>query len=238
MSAFLDDITPFLGTGQNNEKNQSLAEYLEQYNADKYAKPSVTADVMVFSYDKENENIMESLKLLMIKRRDHPSIGYWALPGGFANMREDLVDTAKRELEEETGLKDVPIVQVYTYGEYQRDPRDRTVTISYLALVEEGSCKAVAGDDAAEAEWWKVEYSIQEEKEIMKNGFHMMKRDFEIRLVSEKLEKELKGIVAEYENLDSLLKEKEYEVINCFEIAFDHARFIMQGLAYLEERIS
>ena len=238
MSAFLEDITPFLGTGQKNEKNQSLAEYLEQYNADKYAKPSVTADVMVFSYDKENENIMESLKLLMIKRRNHPSIGYWALPGGFANMREDLVDTAKRELEEETGLKDVPIVQVYTYGEYQRDPRDRTVTTSYLALVEEGSCHAIAGDDAAEAEWWKVEFAIVGENEVVKNGFHMRKRDFEIRLVSKKLEKELKGVVAEYENLDSLLKEKEYEVVESSEIAFDHARFIMQGLAYLEDKIS
>lgn len=236
MSAFLENTKPFLGSGKKNEDNLSLDEYLETYDADKYKKPSVTADVMVFSYDKNSDNFTESLKLLMVKRKNHPSIGYWALPGGFAEMREDLMQTAKRELEEETGLTNIPIVQVYTYGEYTRDPRDRVVTTSYLALVEDGSCKAVAGDDAAEAEWWNVKCNVISEQDVERDGFIQRQKEYELKLYCNNLNKEISGIVTEFQNISSLLKEKDYEVKSSNEIAFDHARFIVMGLEYIKEK--
>jgi 8-oxo-dGTP diphosphatase len=70
----------------------------------------------------------EHLRLLMIRRRNHPNIGMWALPGGFVELRENLEDAAKRELMEETGVENAPMIQLKTYGDYDRDPRWRVIT--------------------------------------------------------------------------------------------------------------
>ena len=68
-----------------------------------------------------------------------------ALPGGFAEMRENLEDTARRELEEETGVKDLPLEQFAVYGDYDRDPRTRVITTAYLSLVNEQDITVRAG---------------------------------------------------------------------------------------------
>lgn len=118
MTAFLNDFSKFYGTGEKNEAGQNLEEFLELYDPRKYETPSNTTDAVIFAYEGESCDSIDGLKVLLVKRSNHPSIGYWALPGGFANMRENLDETARRELEEETGVKGLVMEQIATYGDY------------------------------------------------------------------------------------------------------------------------
>ena len=97
-----------------------------------------------------------ALHALLIRRGAPPHKGKWAIPGGFVNPPESLEAAARRELDEETGLRDVFLEQLYTFGEPKRDPRGRVVTVAYFALVPEEAAPLRAGDDAAEAAWHPV----------------------------------------------------------------------------------
>ena len=94
--------------------------------------------------------------ILLIKRANEPYKDLWALPGGFVDMDETLIDAAKRELFEETGIAETDLKQFYTYGDLNRDPRGRTVSVVYYAFVNQNNTNAVAGDDAAETNWFSL----------------------------------------------------------------------------------
>ena len=114
----------------------------------KYPRPAVTADCVVMT----NEPLP---KVLLIRRGGDPFKGAWAFPGGFMNMDETTEACAIRELEEETGLKVSTVYQIGAYSKVDRDPRGRTITVAYLAII--GSPREVLGqDDAAKAEWFPV----------------------------------------------------------------------------------
>jgi 8-oxo-dGTP diphosphatase len=113
-----------------------------------YPRPAVTADVVALAGDSR-----ENLKILLIRRGKPPFEGMWALPGGFVNIDEDIDVTARRELEEETGLNGISFRQIGAFGKVGRDPRHRTITIAYLASLEQPVF--VNGyDDADEARWF------------------------------------------------------------------------------------
>ena len=114
----------------------------------KYPRPAVTADSIVITKEAEP-------KVLLIERGDEPFKGCWAFPGGFMNMDETTEQCAIRELEEETGLKVNKVYQIGAYSKVDRDPRGRTITVAYLAIIDEPV--AVTGqDDAAKAGWWPL----------------------------------------------------------------------------------
>ena len=115
-----------------------------------YPRPSVTADVIIFTLRQDD------LQVLLVRRKLPPFQGMWAIPGGFVNIDEPLEEAALRELEEETGLRDVYLEQLYTFGDPGRDPRGRVITVAYLSLVPAATVRPRAGDDAAEARWWSV----------------------------------------------------------------------------------
>lgn len=126
-------------------------EFLKSYDSSKYEKPSVTADILVFSINEEH-----CLELLLIQRGGHPYKGKWAIPGGFVNMEESVEDAASRELEEETGLDGIYLEQLYTFGKPDRDPRMRVISVAYMALVPRKTLAVRAGDDASDADLFEV----------------------------------------------------------------------------------
>jgi len=114
----------------------------------KYPRPAVTADCVVITSEAEP-------KVLLIQRGFDPYKGCWAFPGGFMNMDETTEQCAIRELEEETGLKVDTIHQIGAYSKVDRDPRGRTITVAYIAIID--SPQEVQGrDDAAKAEWFPI----------------------------------------------------------------------------------
>ncbi len=115
-----------------------------------YPRAALTVDCVVFGFD-EGE-----LKVLLIQRALEPFKGKWALPGGFVRVDETIDDAARRELAEETGLRNVYLEQLYTFGELGRDPRERVVSIAHYALVKLSDHRAKAATDAANAEWFPM----------------------------------------------------------------------------------
>jgi len=116
-----------------------------------YPRPSLTVDAVVFGLDDED------LKVLLIQRDLPPFEGQWALPGGFVRIDETLEQAVKRELREETGLASVYLEQLFTFGDLDRDPRERTVTVAYYALVNLRDHRVQAATDARNAAWFAVE---------------------------------------------------------------------------------
>ena len=94
------------------------------------------------------------LQVLLVRRAIAPFKGRWAIPGGFVLANESLEGAARRELHEETGLEDVFLEQLYTFGDVRRDPRGRVITVAYYALVSPDRAPPLAGSDAADAQWW------------------------------------------------------------------------------------
>lgn len=115
-----------------------------------YPRPALAVDCVVFGYDGED------LKLLLIERANEPFKGVLALPGGFVKMNETLDDAAKRELWEETGVKDVFLEQLYTFGALKRDPRERTISVAYYALARLSHHALKARSDARHASWQPI----------------------------------------------------------------------------------
>ena len=117
-----------------------------------YPRPALTVDCVIFGMDSSSD-----LKVLLIQRGHEPYKDHWALPGGFVDMEEDLKNAALRELEEETGVKDVFIEQLYTFGAPGRDPRGRVVSVAYFALVNLDEHPVQASSDARNVNWFSQE---------------------------------------------------------------------------------
>ena len=117
-----------------------------------YPRPAVTVDIVIFT-------IREGcLQLLLILRGEEPYKGSWALPGGFVRIHESLEAAASRELEEETGISQAYLEQLYTYGEPERDPRDRVVTVAYFSLITpDKTIRAEGYTDFAQAAWFPMQ---------------------------------------------------------------------------------
>ena len=181
MTAFFKEIEPFRGNGNENEKGQTLEEFLEEYDPYKYKNPCVTTDAVIFSC--KRKVVDGEWKVLMVKRRNHPSIGWWALPGGFIELHENLEDTARRELTEETGVADLPMEQFAVYGNVGRDPRARIITSAYLSVVDEGQVKVQAGDALENKEAELTISAIVEKKErsgLVRETYYKVKESEQI----------------------------------------------------------
>jgi 8-oxo-dGTP diphosphatase len=115
-----------------------------------YPRAALTVDCVVFGLD------ADELEVLLIRRALEPFAGRWALPGGFVHVDETIDDAARRELQEETGLENIYLEQLYTFGALDRDPRERVVTVAYYALVKLSEHNVRATTDAADAAWFAI----------------------------------------------------------------------------------
>ncbi|MEC0146686.1 NUDIX hydrolase [Paenibacillus alginolyticus] len=215
-------------------------EFLQKYDASMYERPSVTVDMLIFTVvDEEKESYRKlpkkSLKLLMVKRGVHPYIGQWALPGGFVTKDESLDEAALRELKTETNIDNVYMEQLYTWGDVNRDPRTRVISCSYMALVDSSSLEVMAGDDADDARWFSVRYSVLEEKKtIMENDF-VFEKVIKITLLNDK--DTLETVIKVIEKYAGKVVMVDRGVIVSNGIAFDHAQMIQYAVERLRNKI-
>lgn len=126
-----------------NHRGREERNFLKQYRGDAYEKLSLTVDILVFTMNKEFE-----LQILLKRRAQHPYRGCWALPGGFVGVEESLDEAAMRVLREKTGLADLRPEQLYTFGETNRDPRMRIVSVAYLVILPR-ECTFTIEEDSA-----------------------------------------------------------------------------------------
>jgi 8-oxo-dGTP diphosphatase len=116
-----------------------------------YARAALSADCVLFGFDGYH------LYILLVERGKEPFKGQWAFPGGFMGMEETIRECALRELKEETGVVPAYLEQLHTFSQIDRDPRGRVITVAYIAMLRMDDYNLVAGDDAADAFWFKVE---------------------------------------------------------------------------------
>lgn len=106
------------------------SEFLKSYAAEAFDRPSVAVDVALLTVEDGN------LSALVLRRNEHPHQGQWQLPGGFVRLNESLDDAAIRVLRDKSGIENVFTEQLYTFGQVDRDPRTRVISVAYYALVE------------------------------------------------------------------------------------------------------
>ena len=144
-----------------------------------WPRPMVTVDAVVFAFFKGGPRV------LLINRGDEPFKGKWALPGGFVGIDEELEDAAARELAEETGLTDVLLEQMHTFGRCGRDPRGRQITIVFIGVATK--TKIQAGDDAQEAKWFEIEKLPNDlafdHNEVVRMGVKKLKKTKRYRIL-------------------------------------------------------
>ena len=141
---------------KNNRISKEEKEFLEQYDVTKFERPSVTADIVIFTLDDSDE-----LNILLIKRGGFPYKDHWAIPGGFLEAGKESIDeAAARELKTETNIDNVYLKQLYTFGDLGRDPRTTVLSVAYTALVPKHKLNIRAGDDAKEAKLFSIKYDV------------------------------------------------------------------------------
>lgn len=223
-----------------NKQGLTEEQFLSTYDANKYEKPSVTADILIFTVaDGEKESYrklpQKVLKVLLIKRGNHPFIGQWALPGGFAEIDESLDEAAARELKEETNINDIYMEQLYTLGDVDRDPRMRVISTSYLSLLDSKKLDIKASDDADDAKWFTVSYKLyQEQKTVTEKGY-ILTKTFKLLLQNE--EDSLTATIKTVKTVEGQVTKINKEVVESNGIAFDHAKIIEYGIERLRNKI-
>lgn len=224
-------------------------EYLKKYDITQYDRPSVAADMAVFSimgdeaavepgknrsarnYRKAPE---KKLKILLIRRASYPYKDCWALPGGFCRRNEDISETASRELYEETNVKNAYLQLIGTFGEEGRDPRGWIISHTFMALMDGTKCRLRAGGDAWEAHWFDVSLEKKEGKRDFKEDAAVIVNEYHLKLQYEDIE--LQAVVKEQKEFEQYHETVRYEITHCQGIAFDHARLVVCALLSLQQQ--
>ncbi|NLL05005.1 MAG: NUDIX hydrolase [Clostridiaceae bacterium] len=223
-----------------NKQGLTEEEFLKTYDAGEYERPSVTVDMLIFTVtDQEKESYRKLpekvLRLLMIKRGDHPYIGQWALPGGFVNMDESMDEAARRELKEETNIDNIYMEQLYTWGDVGRDPRTRIISTSYMSLVDSHSLDVKANDDADDAKWFTVSCKLFQEQKTVTPAGYILQRLFKLILSNE--DDILSATIKIVKTVENRVTKIEREIVESEGIAFDHAKIIEYGIERLRNKI-
>ncbi|MFC5468976.1 NUDIX domain-containing protein [Cohnella suwonensis] len=216
-------------------------EYLNGYRMADFERPSVAADMAIFTVtDRDEDNYRKlpekELRILLVRRGAHPYLGQWALPGGFVRTGETTESAARRELREETGVADVHLEQLYTFSELGRDPRGWIMSCSYMALIDGENVQVKAGDDADQAAWFKVSYRLlREQRDRMKDGYVQSLRN---ELILENGSLTLTAEVEQRTIVSESSTSSEYAVFSNDGLAFDHAKIIACAIERLRGKAS
>ena len=207
-----------------NLNGQTEQEFLKEYDDSMYRHPSCTVDMLLMTV------ISGALNILLIKRKDHPWINQWALPGGFINYEEDMEEAVLRELKEETNIDSANYFkQLYTLGKADRDPRTRVITTAYLSLTPETNLKNMhAGDDASEAKWFEItKQTIEMTQSKRKSRLVLENKETETRLEYEVEEEVERNYIKR--NSRPLLEER---------LAADHIKLINMAMDEIQNHVA
>lgn len=224
-----------------NKDGLNEQEFLSSYKPRNYERPSNTVDMLLLTVDDEAvqaNGTSKVLKILLIKRGNHPYMGCFAIPGGFVNIDEALSSACYRELKEETNVENVYFEQLKTFGDnVKRDPRMRIISTVYMALADKTNIKPVAGDDADEAKWFTVKKNFVCSEGSGKDktntyNITLTSDDGKIKIGYSILEKTVKkGIVP--------ITEASYVPLDWSknELAFDHIEILDYAIETLKDKI-
>ena len=202
----------------------SEEEFLKDYDPSKFDRLAVTTDILIFSISEEYEDNYRKLSnkhfsVLLVKRDNYPYKDKWCLPGGFIKVDEDIEDAPIRILKNETGISDIYLEQLYTYGGVDRDPRMRVISTSYMALIDKNRLRDKLKDNAS---WFNI--TKEEDKNYiyvtLDNGTDILKY-----------------------TIKKTLKEKttdryKFTVVENTSLAFDHPLVITSGMERLKNKAS
>lgn len=189
------------------------AQFLRTYRADRYPRPSMTADIVLLSMEKPVPEV------LLVRRGAHPYLGCWALPGGFANPEESVDAAARRELAEETHVERLALRQLMLCSTPGRDPRGWTISQAYLCVADRSTLAVRADDDASAARWFQAQYRLEGTRAVL-------------TLSSESVSMEAALRVGRDETACGTVY--DLSVLETGGVAFDHAAIIMRALLEME----
>lgn len=202
----------------------SEEEFLKDYDPSKFDRLAVTTDILIFSISEEYEDNYRKLSnkhfsVLLVKRDNYPYKDKWCLPGGFIKVDEDIEDAPLRILKNETGISDIYLEQLYTYGGVDRDPRMRVISTSYMALIDKNRLRDKLKDNAS---WFNI--TKEEDKNniyvTLDNGTDILKYTIK-KTLKEKTTDRYKFMIEENTSL-----------------AFDHPLVITSGMERLKNKVS
>lgn len=224
-----------------NKQGPTEKEFLAKYDPNEFQRPSATVDLLIFTVvNEEKENYRKlpekTLQILLVKRGDHPYMGKWALPGGFVSMEESLEEGALRKLKGETNIGPIYLEQLYTWGDPDRDPRTRVISVSYMALVDKSSLHIKGGEDATDVRWFNLKYDLFQEKKTTKDKGYEYEKQVRLSLNDE--ETSLSAIVKITEVVEGRVVKVKRELVESDGLAFDHGKIIEYAMERLRNKIT
>ncbi len=206
---------------------------------EEYFKPSVTVDTIIFTVRDLNVDNYRKLpekkfQVLLVKRAGEPYKDKWSLPGTFVEKEERFEEAVNRCLQEKTNIKDIYLEQLYSWGDPQRDPRERVISTSYMGLVDIGDIQIKAGKNVEDIEWFNIKLNtIKEKTKEKKNGYYKAE---EIEILLESKQATLKNrvkVVKEIVNGNTII----YTQILQSDLAFDHAKILIYAIERLKNKV-
>lgn len=225
----------------------SEKEFLDNYDITQYDRPSLTTDIVLFTLDKTTQDIkkinVNGLQVLLIKRAAHPFMNKWALPGGFCKSSESTLETAKRELFEETNVDKIELKPVGVYSTKNRDPRGWIISNAFTGMTNKDSCNLRADTDAWEAAWFTITgftSTVKESHEpdkVIQQIFHRFlltnpesKATIPVKVI------ETREIYETYtETTFQQIPSQAHESFD--DIAFDHGQIICETYLHLQDTL-
>lgn len=228
----------------------SEKEFLANYDYTKYDRPSIAADIVIFAVMtnksdmgkmRDEENLRKlpprKLKVLLIKRGEHPYMGQYALPGGFVLKDEDVYDAASRELYEETHVKQSYLKLMDVYSKKGRDPRGWIMSNTFMALINGQECEIKAATDAGEAKWFDLTLEERVIKDECKNKSYKKIIEYKLKLVSEDGQEVLGPSVTMESSFTDFHEKTSVVKYDGDAMAFDHGIIILRTLLELRRLI-
>lgn len=167
-----------------------------------YEQPGVTVDLVIFTVNEDQ------LKVLLVKRADEPFAGFWSIPGGFLKLGEALDEAAVRVMNEKTGVREIYLEQLYTFGAPHRDPRARVITVAYFALIPWKTLLQTASAKITDQAWHAVNKLPKlafDHREILNYAVHRLRAKLSYSNI-------VYGLMPERFRLSAL--QKMYEIIS------------------------